>query len=177
MDAADAQNKKDNCRHRLTVCAVVFFALSMWQNTSCAQVARLASRAGDQEMAYDYSTRNPPQAFTPVVWNIQNARFREGCVIQWAAEAFTHSGNRNYRADCDLRVAIQGGTRTAGWTVTTPFDSSDLAAGKGTATVEISCTSRGNARASLLVRFAPSPQAALPGGQYQTTLTGTITGI
>jgi hypothetical protein len=90
---------------------------------------------------------------------------------------FTHTCDPGFRADCDLQVVISGGSTSARWKVSTPYDASNLASGKDQAAVEIISIRRGNARVSLRVRFTPSPQTTLAGGNYQTTLTGTITGI
>ena len=174
MDAAIEKLQQDNWRLRLTVYVIVLFVVCVGSRQTIAQVARVGPRGPD--MSIEHSLTNDPQAFPPVQWRIQNAAFGNGCVVNWTAEAFALQGNAAIRADCDLAVQVDGGTRAARWKVTKAFDSTRLSGGKDTASVEVTSIRRGNAEVSLQLRFLyNNPVACLATGSYHTTLTGTIT--
>jgi len=177
MDAAYSKQQQDPGHHRIPMCAVVLLLLCASATKVQGQVARIAPQQGEQQIEIESLTANGPQPFPVVQWRIQNAAFRRGCVVQWSAETFRSTSDSSMQADCDISVEVDGGTRPARWTVTKAFDATDLSVGKNTATVDVSSVRRGNARVNLQLRFLHTPGLCLAGGTYQTTLTGTITGL
>ena len=65
-------------------------------------------------------------------------------------------------------------TRRSGWAFDTASDQTDLSSGDEIATVQISSTGPGTAIIFLEVEFVTGDLATLKGGDYQLTVTGTI---
>lgn len=170
MDAATHQITKDSCQTCLQVLAAVLFVL-LTSLPAAAQNARLRSRDGAQSLVHDL--QNAVQPFNAVRWDVQN-RSRSGCVVQWTADAFVHR-DLGAKADCGLQLTIVQQSNRGRWSVLLPQDQTEVANGRDRASVSIAAQRQGVARIALQVLFASDDPSSLVAGQYQTTVTGTIT--
>ena len=175
MDAILKKTRQGSRQHRSAIVAVAFFAALFTGSDAHAQALRLQSRSGDQQIVH--TMKSTVQTFPPVRWDIQNAALAEGCLVQWTAESFVRDESPDVRADCELNLRLVQANRNARWTVTAPFDTSNLAAGKDSATVSVSSRGPGQAQLELTVSFINHDLRRLASGDYQTYVTGTISGL
>ena len=166
------QNSK---RHCYPVPTAVLFAFIISVSTCEAQVLRVRPGSGTQLVTH--TMQQGPQAFTAVRWDIQNAAFGNGCVVQWTADRFRLQQSTKYSADCELNLQLVRGTVNSQWVVTASRDASSIATGKQRAVVSAASQGRGNAQADIVVRFLTPTADQLVAGDYQTTLIGTISGF
>ena len=175
MDARLEKFKAGNWHRHIAMVAVAFFAAPMFSAQCDAQVLRIRMRDGSQKITH--SMTNDVQIFAPVRWDIQNAALKDGCLVQWTAETFANEKNPDHRADCELSVQLVRGSRNARWNVTSAVDSTRHSGGKDLATVAMTSLRTGTAEVELSVRFRHPNMATLASGNYQTIVTGTISGL
>jgi hypothetical protein len=175
MEVRLEETKTGNKRHRNMMVAVAFFAALLPDGRTDAQVLRIRSRGGSQQIVH--SVKNEIQSFAPVRWDIQNQALDDGCLVQWTAENFAHKTWPQYQADCELSLRLVQGSRNARWNVSAAADSSNIASGKGSATVSITSRRSGTAEVELSVNFRHPHVVSLTAGSYQTLVTGTISGL
>lgn len=175
MEAIANNNHWGSRHHRSAVLAAVFFVVLGRCTSIDAQVLTIRSR--DSEQLVTHSLQDATQAFSSVRWDIQNAALRDGCIVRWTAEPFVHESDSGVQADCEILLSLDRGSRPANWRVTIPRDATNVDGGKKLATVSMLSTGRGNAQVELQVLFRHPRVSSLAAGDYQTTLTGTITGL
>lgn len=175
MDAGSNIIAETGSRHqRIALVTTAFFALASCASAP-AQDGRI--RVRDTVSGLTHTLRNEPQQFAPVQWDVQSL-FSGGCLIEWQAVPFAHTGDQSFEADCELAIRLtQASPRSAGWSVTQKRDSTQLKSGRRTAAVSVTATEAGEARVEMSVQFLHSDFSRLAAGRYQTTVVGTITGL
>ena len=140
-----------------------------------AQVVRVRVRSADQQITH--SMTNEAQTFAPVRWDIRNATLNNGCLVEWTADNFRHQSRPEFQADCEMSLRLVSGSRRARWNVVTPIDASSISTGKNSASVSLTSERNGNAQVEISLRFHHANAVSLASGNYETTITGTITGL
>ena len=98
-----------------------------------------------------------------------------GSTIRFTTDhAFWHVNNPSFKRDARLRLTRISGNSSARWRFDNADDRTDYASGDETAAVQVSSTGPGNAIITMNVQFLTGNLATLQGGQYQMTVTGTI---
>jgi hypothetical protein len=90
-------------------------------------------------------------------------------------QAFRHTVDPTARRNAALALAVNTSVGTAAWTVTQPNDTTDYATNDGVATVQVSSNGFGRATLDLAVSFVTDGFGTFPAGDYETTVTGTVT--
>tara|TARA_R110002049_G_scaffold285698_4_gene467081 strand:+ start:246570 stop:247094 length:525 start_codon:yes stop_codon:yes gene_type:complete len=90
-------------------------------------------------------------------------------------QAFTHTTDPTSKRNAQLGVAINSSVGAAAWTVTQPTDTTDYANNDGVATVAISSNGFGRANVDITVAFITDGFGSFASGEYDTTVTGTVT--
>ena len=173
MDARAEIRNRGNRHFRM---AIVLVALFVCANCSPAEAQRTRVRARGGEQSITHTLKSEPQSFAPVRWDVGSG-FANGCVVEWTAAPFTHVSQSTSRADCSIAVSIAQSNRRGRWRVVKATDRTNISSGNQPATVSIASERSGTARVQLSVQFLGTSVTNLAAGDYQTTITGTITGL
>ncbi len=156
--------------------AIVSVALFVCAHCQTVDAQRTRVRNRDGAQAITHTLKTEPQSFAPVRWDIGSG-FANGCVVEWTAAPFTHVSQSTSLADCSVAVSIAQSNRRGQWRVVKASDKTNISSGTQPATVSIAAARPGTARVQLLVQFLGTNVTNLAAGDYQTTITGTITGL
>lgn len=120
----------------------------------------------------------PDQAQVQVsqqVWDI-SANTQSGATVQFATEQSFHNlDDDSIRRDAQLNVSIVSQSQPGAWTVTHSQAVTDHQVGDESATVQVRSARSGSAEIGLTVTFLQGNALSTPGGDYMTTVVGTIT--
>ena len=112
--------------------------------------------------------------FSSQLWSARTTS-GTGATIRFTTDhAFRHVNSPGFKRDARLRLTRISGNSSARWRFDVADDRTDYASGDETAAVQVSCTGPGNATITMNVQFLTGNLATLQGGQYQMTVTGTI---
>ena len=112
--------------------------------------------------------------FSGQIWSARTTS-GTGSTIRFTTDhAFWHVNSPGFKRDARLRLTRISGNSSARWRFDVADDRTDYANGDETAAVQVSCTGPGNAIITMNVQFLTGNLATLQGGQYQMTVTGTI---
>ena len=109
------------------------------------------------------------------VWDIAS-NTSSGATVQFATEQSFHNlDDDSIRRDAQLNVSIVSQSRAGAWTVTQSQDVTAHQIGEESASVQVRSALAGSAVIGLTVTFLPGDDLSTPGGDYVTTVVGTIT--
>lgn len=112
----------------------------------------------------------------PQAWNIA-ANSPAGATVQFATEQCFHNlDDDSIRRDAQLNISIISQSASTAWTVTQAESTTVHQSGHESATVQVRSIKPGSAVLGLTVTFLQGDAVATPGGDYVTTVVGTITG-
>lgn len=112
--------------------------------------------------------------FSGQIWSARTTS-GTGSTIRFTTDhAFWHVNSPTFKRDARLRLTRISGNSSARWRFDVANDRTDYASGNETAAVQVSCTGPGSAIITMNVQFLTGNLATLQGGQYQMTVTGTI---
>jgi len=89
-------------------------------------------------------------------------------------QAFTHTTDSSFQRDAQLGLAVGSSAGPATWTVGTASDTTDYDNGDGVATVQALSNGVGSANFDLAVTFVTDIYGSFAAGDYETTVTGTV---
>lgn len=111
----------------------------------------------------------------PQTWEI-SANSPAGATVLFSTEqSFHHLDDDSIRRDAQLEVSIIRQSSSVAWSVTQAQAATAHQSGHETATVQVHSTQPGSAVLGLTVTFLQGDAATTPGGDYATTVVGTIT--
>ncbi len=109
------------------------------------------------------------------VWDI-SSNTSSGATVQFATEQSFHNlDDDSIRRDAQLNVSIVSQSRAGAWTVTKSEDATAHQIGEESASVQVRSALAGSAVIGLTVTFLQGNDLSTPGGDYVTTVVGTIT--
>jgi hypothetical protein len=109
------------------------------------------------------------------VWDI-SANTQTGATVEFATEQSFHNlDDDSIRRDAQLNVSIVSQSQTGAWTVTQSQAVTAHQIGEESAAVQVRSTQAGSAVIGLTVTFLQGDALSTPGGDYVTTVVGTIT--
>jgi hypothetical protein len=112
--------------------------------------------------------------FSGQLWSARTSS-GTGATIRFTTDhAFRHVNSPSFKRDARLRLTRISGNSSARWRFDVADDRTNHASGDETATVQVSSTGPGNATITMNVQFLTGNLATLQGGEYQMTVTGTI---
>ncbi len=167
----------------LSVATILAIALSM-PSVSNAQVTdtelfrvivapklAITSPAASTWINHDESDNNQPFAAQP--WFVR-ANGPIGATATFTCnQPFTHTVDNSYKRDASLALSKASGSPS--WSVLVAADATDYGAAKNTATVSADSSSAGAATFNLNVSLVETGFAELAAGNYEMTVTGTLT--
>jgi hypothetical protein len=122
-----------------------------------------------------HNTSNGNQVFPLQDWRARG-NVRRGVTVSLATDhSFWNTDSPTTRRDAQLRLFVQRLTGPGRWRLNQPLDRTRTSAGDELAVVQASSNGAGEASLRLRVVFLGGNYAILPGGDYQMTVTGTIT--
>ena len=171
MEATATQQRGSTATRRLAGLMALFLFVSGSEAT--AQVARVTTRDGDPSATWNFEET----VFDEVRWQMQNARWNRGCVVEWSITPFRHAQAEYHPVDSQMQVRLLNSRNSRRWRVTTASDRTHAASGDDAAHVSVSSRRRGTAVVGLAVSFLPDGRRMIPEGNYQAVVTSTISGL
>lgn len=114
-------------------------------------------------------------AFTTQQWEVK-ANARNGATVVFATDqAFTHEEHTDIKRDAKLDLSIAASSGSANWAVTVASDQTNYAGSDEIATVQAGSDRPGKADFDLTVTFITDDIETLAEGDYDLTVTGTLT--
>lgn len=159
-----------------TACAALLVAglwLGLGDDGARAQVPRL-NATGGKVQRLTHSGISEPQPFPEVRWIAVNPQGNRGAVVQMTCAPFANTLFPGARVDTRLDLRVTQSLERAGWQVLTPSDQTELPANAPAEVIAMS-RARGNGQFGIVVTFVNHDVSVLFGGEYETTLVGTIT--
>ncbi|TWT76440.1 hypothetical protein CA13_69340 [Planctomycetes bacterium CA13] len=115
------------------------------------------------------------QAFPAQPWVVRGNSLAGVTVSLSTTKAFTHITDTTAKRNAQLGLSVASQEGAANWTVTTPTDVTDYATNDGVATVQATSNGFGRATLDVAVSFVTDGFGTFAAGDYETTVTGTVT--
>lgn len=115
---------------------------------------------------------NNDQVFPPQTWLVTSNNARGASVVFETNQAFTHTVENSYKRDAALDLRIASGNA---WTVNVGSAQTNYSAGTENVVVTAESNRAGAASFLLDVRFIEETFSDLAAGDYEMTVTGTLT--
>lgn len=112
--------------------------------------------------------------FSNSVWWARTASASGSTVTFTTDHAFQNVANPTQKRDVRLRLPYMYVSPGSGWAFETNVDQSNYALGDDIAAVQVTSTSAGVALIFMQVTFLTGDVSTLTGGEYEVTVTGTI---
>ena len=112
--------------------------------------------------------------FSGQMWSARTTSGTGSTIRFTTNTAFRHINSPSFKRDARLRLTRISGNSSARWRFDVADDRTDHASGDENASVQVSCSGPGSAVITMNVQFLTGNLATLQGGQYQMTVTGTI---
>ena len=165
----------------LFACVVWAAPLRVEAETTARQsfVVRVPARVSIQAPPAGATADLPPDEtqvqVSQQVWAI-SANSHSGATVQFATEqSFHHLDDDSIRRDAQLNVSIVSQSQPGAWNVTQSQAVTAHQVGDESATVQVRSARSGSAEIGLTVTFLQGDALSTPGGDYVTTVVGTIT--
>lgn len=127
----------------------------------------------DVTIAHDESEND--QAFAAQSWVVKGNTLAGVAVSFATGSSFVHTTDNSFKRDAKLDLALDTQQGPATWTVGTATDTTDYANSDGVATVSASSNGVGRGTFNLSVTFITDGFGSFAAGDYETTVTGTVT--
>lgn len=115
------------------------------------------------------------QIFPAQAWTVKGNSLAGVTASFSTGTAFTHTVDSTAMRDAALGLAVNTSVGSANWNVTQASDTTDYSTNDGVATVQVSSNGFGVATMDLSVSFITDGFGSFPSGDYETTVTGTVT--
>lgn len=137
--------------------------------------SRLTITAPSASVSELHDGTTADHAFTTQQWAVK-ANARNGATVVFSTDqAFTHEEHSDIKRDAKLDLSIASASGPANWTLAVASDQTDHAASDEVATVQAGSTRPGQADFDLTVTFVTDDLETLAEGDYDLTITGTLT--
>jgi len=145
------------------------------QGFSITVPSRLSITAPSASVSETHGGTAADHAFTTQQWAVK-ANARNGATVVFSTDqAFTHEEQSDIKRDAKLDLSIASSSGPASWTLAVASDQTDHAASDEVATVQAGSTRPGKAAFDLTVTFLTGDIETLAEGDYDLTITGTLT--
>lgn len=124
-------------------------------------------------ITHDQTDNN--QAFPAQSWLVKGNTLAGVSVTFATNQAFTHTANAAFKRNAKLDLALGTTAGPATWNVTTATDTTNYAGNDGVAQVAATSNGVGRANFNLSVTFITDLFDTFASGDYETTVTGTVT--
>lgn len=127
----------------------------------------------DATLTHDESDND--QTFAAQQWQVFGNGQAGVSVTFSTATPFIHTTLPSFERDAELGLALNSNTGPAAWSIDTATDVTDYANGDDVATVAASSDGVGRGTFDLSVKFITDTFGSFASGDYETTVTGTVT--
>lgn len=160
--------------------AVSAFAINAQAQTTASQKYKVVVPANisitaptDAVITHDESDND--QAFSAQQWTVKGNTLAGVSVSFSTNQAFTHTTDSSYKRDAKLDLSLNSNLGPATWNVSQASDQTDYGNSVEVATVQASSDGVGRATFDLAVSFITGEFGTFAAGDYETTVTGTVT--
>lgn len=115
------------------------------------------------------------QSFPAQQWVVKGNTLNGVTVSFSTGSAFVHTTDNSFKRNAQLGLSVASNTGPATWNVTQASDVTDYANNDGVATVQATSNGVGRANFNLAVTFVTDTYGTFAAGNYETTVTGTVT--
>jgi len=161
------------------------FALCLFATTASAQVSDTQkftvtvptnlSITAPVDAAITHDETNSNQSFPAQAWTVVGNSV-SGVTVSFAtATPFVHATDPSYKRDVQLGLAVGTSSGPGTWTVSQASDTTDYDNNDDVAAVTASSNGTSSATFNLAVSFITDVYGSFPAGNYETTVTGTVT--
>jgi hypothetical protein len=124
-------------------------------------------------LSHDETENN--QVFPSQQWTVKG-NVQNGVTVSFATNhPFVHTTNSNFKRNAKLDLSVGSSTGPATWNVSKATDTTDYVGGLNVASVQASSNGVGRANFNLGVTFITNGYGTFAAGDYDTTVTGTVT--
>lgn len=127
----------------------------------------------DAALTHDETNSNQP--FPAQSWSVVGNSIAGVSVSFSTASAFVHKADPTYKRDAQLGLAVSTSSGPGTWNVTQTSDTTDYVNTDDVATVTAVSNGTATATFALAVSFITGTYGSFPSGDYETTVTGTVT--
>jgi hypothetical protein len=159
---------------------VVSFASSAMAQTSGTQRFQVVvptnisiTPPSDATITHDESENN--QQFPAQQWVVRGNTLAGVAVSISTASPFVHTTDPTFKRDAQLALSVNGTVGPATWTLGQALDTTNYIANDGVATVTVASNGVGRATLDLTMRFLTNGFGTFAAGNYESTVTGTVT--
>jgi hypothetical protein len=123
----------------------------------------------------DHDETENNQSFPNQSWAVKG-NVQNGVTVSFATnQAFTHTTDNTQKRNAKLDLALASSNGPATWNISKATDTTDYANNDGEASVQVSSNGVGRANFNVAVTFITNGYGTFLAGDYQTTVTGTVT--
>ena len=115
------------------------------------------------------------QSFPNQQWTVKGNVLNGVSVSFSTDQAFTHTTDSSFKRDASISLAEASHLGPATWSISQASDSTNYSGGDGVATVAASSNGVGRATFNLGVAFVTGSYGTFAAGNYEMTVTGTVT--
>ncbi len=115
------------------------------------------------------------QTFPAQQWVVKGNSLAGVAVSFSTNTAFVHKTDSTFKRDAQLGLAVASSTGPATWTVGQAADTTNYVGSDGVATVSASSNGVGKATFDLTMKFVTNGFGSFAAGDYESTVTGTVT--
>ena len=127
----------------------------------------------DATITHDESDND--QAFPAQQWTVKGNTLAGVSVTFETDQAFTHTTDNSFKRDAKLDLSINTNSGPATWNISQASDQTDYDNSDEVASVQASSDGVGRATFDLAVSFLTGEYGSFAAGDYETTVTGTVT--
>ncbi len=124
-------------------------------------------------LTHDESENNQPFPAQP--WVVKGNSLAGVTVSLKTTQPFTHKVDPSSKRNAQIGLSVGSSVGAAAWTVTKATDVTDYATNKVEASVQASSNGFGRATLDVAVSFITDGFGTFAAGEYETTVTGTVT--
>lgn len=166
-------------KHLILACALSLFVANSVFAQSGTQKFKVVvpsnisiTAPADVTINHDESDSN--QAFPVQLWTVKGNTLAGVNVSFSTNTAFTHTTDNTWKRDAQLALSVASNQGPATWNVTQGSDATDYGNSDEVATVTASSNGVGRADFNLAVTFVTDTFGTFAAGDYETTVTGTV---
>lgn len=169
-----------NARISLALIALATLASNAAAATTASQkytvtVPTNISITAPADVSITHDETDSDQPFPAQQWTVKGNVLAGVSVSFTTGSAFTHTTDPSFKRDAKLDLSVASNNGPGTWTVTQATDQTDYSSSDELATVQAGSDGVGRATFDLAVSFITEEFGTFAAGDYDTTVTGTVT--
>lgn len=169
-----------NTRISLALIAAISFASQASAATTGSQKYRVTvptniSITAPADVSITHDETDTDQSFPAQQWTVKGNVLAGVSVSFSTGTAFTHTTDPSFKRDAKLDLSVASNSGPGSWSVSQASDQTDYDNSDEVATVQAASDGVGRATFDLAVSFITEEFGTFAAGDYDTTVTGTVT--